>query len=185
MRFYAFLSLQTLNMSKNELIWTENFVNLQTVLIAMLAILRWVITTIAFWQLMIWKIWWMIMSSRRLQNVFSVTIFRLPRRLQGVFGRSLQDVLEDVKLLRWRRVEDFFKTYLEDVLKTSWRRQQMFAGNVLNVEYCRTRKRLIMEKFPSMLTYYFLSGEMIWSSYELVQLNEAYNIWSLKYEGGF
>ena len=32
------------------------------------------------------------LSSRRLQDVFSVTIFRLPRRLQ--------DVLEEVKLLR-------------------------------------------------------------------------------------
>ena len=32
------------------------------------------------------------MSSRRLQDVFSVTILRLPRRLE--------DVLEDVKLLR-------------------------------------------------------------------------------------
>ena len=42
------------------------------------------------------------MSSRRLEDIFSVTIFRLPRRLQNV--------LEDVKLLRWRRVEDVFKT---------------------------------------------------------------------------
>ena len=50
------------------------------------------------------------MSSRRLQDVFSVTIFRLPRRLQNVFARRLQDVLEDVKLLRWRRVADFLKT---------------------------------------------------------------------------
>ena len=32
-----------------------------------------------------------IMSSRRFQNVFSVTVFRLPRRLQ--------DVLKDAKLL--------------------------------------------------------------------------------------
>ena len=32
-----------------------------------------------------------------------------------------QDVLEDEKLLRWRLVEDLFKTYLEDVFKTSWR----------------------------------------------------------------
>ena len=55
------------------------------------------------------------MSSRRLEDVFSVTIFRLPRRLedglqevlktssrrlQGVFARRLPDVLEDVKLLR-------------------------------------------------------------------------------------
>ena len=40
------------------------------------------------------------MFSRRLEDVFSVTIFRL------------QDVLEDAKLLPWRRVED----------------QQIFAG---------------------------------------------------------
>ena len=51
------------------------------------------------------------MSSRRLKDVFSVTIFRLPRRLQ--------DMLEDVKLLRWRRVEDVFKTCHENFLKTS------------------------------------------------------------------
>ena len=83
------------------------------------------------------------MSSRRIQNmswrsledVFTITIFRLPRRLQDVLhdvfktasrclcktsSRRLQDVLEDKKLLRWRRVEDVFKTCLED--------QQMFAG---------------------------------------------------------
>ena len=46
------------------------------------------------------------MSWRRLQQVFSVTILRLPRRLQ------------DVKLLRWRRFQDVFTTCLEDVLKT-------------------------------------------------------------------
>ena len=41
------------------------------------------------------------------QDVFSVTFFRLPRRLQDIFktssrrlARCLQDVLEDVKLLR-------------------------------------------------------------------------------------
>ena len=41
--------------------------------------------------------------------------------LQDMSSRRLQDVLEDEKLLRWRRVEDVFKTCLEDVLKTSWR----------------------------------------------------------------
>ena len=41
-----------------------------------------------------------------LQDVFRVTIFRLQRRL----ARGLQDVLEDVKLLPWRPVEDVFKT---------------------------------------------------------------------------
>ena len=54
-------------------------------------------------------------SSRRIEYVFSVTFFRLPRRLQDAFGEvlktssrrlqevfvtRLQDVLEDVKLLR-------------------------------------------------------------------------------------
>ena len=33
-------------------------------------------------------------------------------------SRRLQNVLEDVKLLRWRRVEDVFKTCLQDVFKT-------------------------------------------------------------------
>ena len=50
------------------------------------------------------------MSWRRLQHVFNITILRLPRRLQ--------DVLEDQKLLRWRRMENVLKTCLEDVLKT-------------------------------------------------------------------
>ena len=42
--------------------------------------------------------------------------------------RCLQDVLEDEKLLRWRRVEDVLETCL------AWRRlqyQQMFAGIVV------------------------------------------------------
>ena len=42
-------------------------------------------------------------SSRHVFKTFS-------RRLQNVFARRLQDVLEDVKLLRWRCVEDVFKT---------------------------------------------------------------------------
>ena len=44
------------------------------------------------------------MSSRRLQDVFSVIIFRLPRRLQDVLqdmsSRHLEDVLEDEEFLR-------------------------------------------------------------------------------------
>ena len=43
------------------------------------------------------------MCWRRLRNVFSVTIFRLPRRLENV--------LEDEKLLRWRRLEDKQNVY--------------------------------------------------------------------------
>ena len=55
-----------------------------------------------------------ITSSTRLQhNNFSS--FKTPYKMSS---RRLQDVLEDVKLLRWRRVEDVFKTCLEDVFKT-------------------------------------------------------------------
>ena len=45
-------------------------------------------------------------------------------------SRRLQDVLGDEKSLRWRRVEDFFKTCLEgleDVFKRV-QDQQIFAG---------------------------------------------------------
>ena len=47
------------------------------------------------------------MSSKRLQDVFRATIFRLPRRLQDALqdvfktsSKRLRDVLEDKKLLR-------------------------------------------------------------------------------------
>ena len=42
-------------------------------------------------------------STRRLQDMSS-------RRLQDMSSSRLQDVLEDEKLLRWRHVEDVFKT---------------------------------------------------------------------------
>ena len=82
------------------------------------------------------------MSSRRLQDVFSVTIFRLPRRLE--------DVLEDVKLLHWRRVEDVFKTCLQ-------RLQQMFAGWVLN-------------------TPLILSSNFIWHAYRLIAETKIFKL---------
>ena len=65
------------------------------------------------------------MSWRRLEHVFSVTIFRLPRLLEDVLqrhlenvfkmssrrlARCLQNVLEDEKLLRWRCLEDVLET---------------------------------------------------------------------------
>ena len=79
-------------------------------------------------------VFWKSSRHGRLQDAFSVTMFCLPRRLarcfqepsrhlQDVFTRRFQDVLEDVKLLRWRRV------------KTSSRRlqdQQMFAGYTMS-----------------------------------------------------
>ena len=75
-------------------------------------------------------------SWRRLQHVFSVTIFRLWRRLEDVSKMSCrdvlrtswghhakrlenvyEDVLEDENFLCWRRLQDILKTCLEDVLK--------------------------------------------------------------------
>ena len=67
-------------------------------------------------------------SWRRLQNILSVTIFRLPRRFEDVLQMRLKDVLEDEKLLRWRRLEDVLKTCLEDVLKTSWWQTKCLLG---------------------------------------------------------
>ena len=49
-------------------------------------------------------------SWRHLEDVFSVTTFCLLR--------GLQDVLQDVKLLLWRGVEEIFKACLEDFLET-------------------------------------------------------------------
>ena len=50
------------------------------------------------------------MYVRRLQNVFSITMFCLPRRLEDVLQIRLEDVLEDKNLLRSRRHADVFKT---------------------------------------------------------------------------
>ena len=62
-----------------------------------------------------------------LEDVFSVTILRLPRRLE--------DVLEDEKLLRWRRLEDMSWRCLEDM---SWRRLEdiMETSKILNGDIC-------------------------------------------------
>ena len=67
-------------------------------------------------------------SWRRLQHVFSVTIFRLPRRLQDVLKTSwkrLEDISENVLKTSWKTkhcyAEDVFRTSWRHVLKTSWR----------------------------------------------------------------
>ena len=60
------------------------------------------------------------MSSGHLQDVLQDVIKASSRLLQDVFARRLEDVLEDKKLLRWRQVEDVFKTWPEKVFNTSW-----------------------------------------------------------------
>ena len=58
-------------------------------------------------------------SSRHLQRN-NISSFKASSRL-------LQDVLQYENLLRWRLVEDVFKTCLENVIKTSCR-PKIFAG---------------------------------------------------------
>ena len=69
------------------------------------------------------------MSWRRLQHVFSVTILRLPRRLEDVLKTCLEDVLktclEDVLKTY---LEDVSKTCLEEVLKIFWRKTKYLLG---------------------------------------------------------
>ena len=61
------------------------------------------------------------MSSRRLQDVFSVTIFCLPRRLQDVFAKRFQDIFKTSWKTKNCYAEDVLKTSSRHVLKTSWR----------------------------------------------------------------
>ena len=91
------------------------------------------------------------MSSRRLQGVFNVTIFRLPRLLQDISlrhlqdmssrhlqdmsSRRLQDVLEDVKLLRWRRLQDVFKTN-KCLLRTGFHLHTNILNQISTVKNC-------------------------------------------------
>ena len=61
---------------------------------------------------------------RRLEDVFSVTFFCLPRRLQDIIARSL---LEDILVTSWRRrLENFLKMSCEGVLKM-WRPEDVFT----------------------------------------------------------
>ena len=70
------------------------------------------------------------MSSRCLQDVFSVTILRLPRRLEDVLQRHLKNVLKTLsrRLGRrknvtlktsWRRLEDMSWRCLEGIIETN------------------------------------------------------------------
>ena len=61
---------------------------------------------------------------RCLEDVFSVTFFCLPRRLEDIIARRLANTswrrLGRRKVLRWRR--------LQDVLKTSWKTRNVWWG---------------------------------------------------------
>ena len=95
------------------------------------------------------------------QDVFSVNTFRLPRPLEDVFLKRLQDVLQDVFKTFSRRLEDVFarglaimssrrlgrqKNVTEDVFSTSSPRR-MFAECLHLLCSCNTE--------PETLTHFF------------------------------
>ena len=85
---------------------------------------------------------------RRLEDVFSVTFFCLPRRLQDIIARSL---LEDILVTSWRRrLENFLKMSCEGVLKM-WRPEDVlkkFLEDILQLrlEDVFTRRKIITLK---------------------------------------
>ena len=89
-------------------------------------------------------------SWRRLQHVLSVAIFRLPRRLQGVFKTSWRRLAKTSwktkKLLHLTRLQDIFKTSWRHVLKTFWR-------HVL-----KTSSRRLVEKQKVYWGYLYLAN---------------------------
>ena len=70
-------------------------------------------------------------SWTRLEHVFSVTLFRLPRRLQDVFKMSWKRLANT----SWKRLEEVLKTSSRCISKTSWtrlgRQKNCYAKNCL------------------------------------------------------
>ena len=77
--------------------------------------------------------WW-----RRTEDVFSVTFFCLPRRLEDILQDVLQTHLEDSWKRLARCLEDVFKTSLKKksvTLKTSWKTNVCWAALLMNARY--------------------------------------------------
>ena len=77
------------------------------------------------------------MSWRRLQHVFSVTILRLPRRLEDVFKTSRKASWRRLECMSWRRLEDAFARRPKDVLKMSSRQYIGLEQDVLKTSSSR------------------------------------------------
>ena len=108
------------------------------------------------------------MSWRCLQHIFSVTVFRLSKRFEDISqdilktSRRLQGVLEEGKVLRWRRLqgiswrhlEGMSWRHLEDILKTTWRRlKDVFEANKM-----LTRNILYLTNLNVYLTYLYFTN---------------------------
>ena len=111
------------------------------------------------------------MSWRSLQHVFSVTILRLPWRLEDVLNTSwrrlaktfwirLEDLLQDVFKTSWKMKN----CYAEDVLKTSWRHVLKTSWRCLEGMSWRPLKDF-------METNKILTGISVYLSRDLANLN--------------
>ena len=131
------------------------------------------------------------MSSRRLQDVFSVTIFRLPRRPQDVLrevwktsSRRLQDVLEDVKLLSWRRFEDVFKTSWRptNVCWESIYKINLFHGKYIEaaITMCCNFQRIISSYLNFSKKGTVILEKRLWPSSNLSSKVEDFKLSTLK-----
>ena len=85
-------------------------------------------------------------SWGRHQHVFSVTILRLPRRLQDVlktFWKTKNCYAEDVLKTC---LQDVLKTYLKDALKTLWREAKYLLGiSISNKSKCVCNKSIFQK----------------------------------------
>ena len=104
------------------------------------------------------------MSLRCPEDVFNITIFRLPRRLQDVFKTF-------PRCLGRRKIVTLMKTSSRHALKASSRRledQQMFVGNSLSyvIKYSQyllvkfqaaIYKNLLLAKFSKPITLYIIN----------------------------
>ena len=71
------------------------------------------------------------MSWRRLQHVFSVTILRLPRHLEDILQRRLEDILQDVFKTSWKMKNCYAADFLKTSWRTSWRRLEDISWRCL------------------------------------------------------
>ena len=76
-------------------------------------------------------------SWRRLQDVFSVTFFCLPRLLQDIIARHLANTSwRRLAKTSWNYLEDVLGRCREDVFKMSWKTKKCYAEDVLGTKKC-------------------------------------------------
>ena len=77
--------------------------------------------------------------SEYIEDVFSVTFFWLPRRLQDFFRTCLQDVFQSYVCETSSRClqEVFRETSCKHVLKTSWKRKRCYAEDDFRTSWRR------------------------------------------------